>query len=62
MPTKQTGTIPVLPTWRVVMEILCRVLENGTPEGKQQARDELVKIGARLDELTAMKHFPSGVE
>lgn len=47
--------ISVAVTWASSISALIAVLEDGTPEGKRLAREQLLHIGAQLD--VAMPHF-----
>lgn len=55
------GTIDLTPTWTAVMPALCCTLENGTPEGKKLAREELMDLAKKVDEMNAKsKEQPKG--
>lgn len=43
--------IPIIPNNRVAMQILIAVLEDGTPRGKQQAKEALMEMAGRIDAL-----------
>lgn len=44
-------TINLTPTWTAAANIYITVLENGNDEGKEIAREEILKMGKLLDEL-----------
>tara|TARA_R110002126_G_scaffold290704_4_gene448340 strand:- start:29081 stop:29281 length:201 start_codon:yes stop_codon:yes gene_type:complete len=44
-------TIGLTPTWTEAARIICAVMENGTPEGKAMARDQIMHMGAIIDDL-----------
>ncbi len=45
-------TIDLTPTWETAARIYIEVLENGeTEEGKQAARDEIMRMAKLLDDL-----------
>lgn len=48
-PTSEPETITVKMTWAATMPMLIALLENGTEEGKQQARAELMELATKLD-------------
>lgn len=48
-------TIDMTPTWEQTARLLVFALENGTPEGKRMAREEIERMGILLDRLTESK-------
>lgn len=42
--------IPLVPSWHAAMQILITVLEDGTEEGKRQAREELMALADKVDQ------------
>ena len=46
----EQGGVSLKPKWASAMRILIMALENGTPEGKEAARAELMDLARRLDE------------
>ena len=46
-----TQTIDMTPTFEQAVNMCIVALENGTPEGKQMAREELQRYGRELDRL-----------
>ncbi len=51
MSVNQTKSIPLVPTWVVAVQILIRVLEDGTDQGKREAREALLDMARRMDEI-----------
>lgn len=49
--TDNTMTIDMTPTWEQTAGMLAMIFENGTEEGKQMAKEELLRMGQLLDEL-----------
>lgn len=47
-------SIPIIPNWRTAMQILIAVLEDGTEEGKAQAKAELLAMAERVDHLAEL--------
>ena len=45
----ETEIINITPTWEENAAILCTILESGN--NKSFARDELIKMGRKIDEL-----------
>lgn len=43
------------PTWEYAMRIYLAVLENGTEEGKENARQELMRLAKLVDDMNAAK-------
>jgi len=43
------ATVDVKPTWQFAMKVYIMALENGTREGKQAARDDLMELARSLD-------------
>ena len=50
-------TINITPTWRVAVSICLAALENGTPEGKKLAKNELYRLADLMDTLVATKRL-----
>lgn len=48
-------TIDITPTWRGCLPILLEVFENGTPEGRKMALEELHRMALIADEAVAGK-------
>ena len=46
----ETETINATPTWEATVRMLMVVLENGTPEGKAMAREEIIRLAKSVDE------------
>jgi len=46
-------TIDMTPTWETAVRIYMMVLEDGTEEGKETAREELLRLARQYDELVA---------
>lgn len=46
-------TIDLTPTWTAVMPAIIAVLEDGTADGKQLARAELLRLAAEVDKANA---------
>lgn len=44
-------TISLVPTWRAAAQIFIMALENGTEEGKRHAREGILEMAGKLDEL-----------
>lgn len=51
--THQVDTIDMTPTFEEATAMCIAVLENGSVEGKAQARKELIRYGRELDRLVA---------
>ena len=45
--------IDVTPSWETAVHIYLMVLENGTDDGKAQAREELLRLARNYDALVA---------
>jgi hypothetical protein len=43
--------IDITPTWEQAINMHLVIIKHGTPEGKEMARDELLKIGRQMDTL-----------
>lgn len=41
---RKVGTIDLTPSWRATVGVILVALENGTPEGKRLAREELYRL------------------
>ena len=50
---KFVGTVDLTPTWRQVAGVIIAGLENGTPEGKRLAREELYRLADFADGVIA---------
>lgn len=48
---EQQETIDITPTWEGQMRMAIILLEDGTSEGKKNAREEIVKAGQLLDKF-----------
>lgn len=48
-----TRTIDCTPTWEAASQIYLAVLENGTEEGKEMAREEILRMARLLDQFKA---------
>ena len=46
-------TIDMTPTWEAAVRIYLLVLEDGTDEGKDMAREELLRLARQYDALVA---------
>ena len=46
-------TIDMTPTWETAVHIYLMVLEDGTEEGKDMARKELLRLARTYDALVA---------
>jgi hypothetical protein len=42
-------TVDCTPTWKGIMPAIIAVLEDGTPEGKRLAKEELMDLAAKVD-------------
>lgn len=47
--------VDMTPTWEAATRIYIEVLEHGTEEGKQAAREELIRLAQQYDALTALE-------
>ena len=47
--------IDLTPTWEAATRIYIEVLEHGTEEGKQAAREELIRLAQQYDAMTAQE-------
>lgn len=45
--------IDMTPTWAAIMPILFAGLENGTPDGKRIAKEELMRLAREMDKVIA---------
>ncbi len=45
--------IDITPTWETAVNIYLLVLEEGSEQGKAQAREEIVRLARQYDALTA---------
>ena len=46
-------SIPLIPNWKIAMDILITVIEDGTDKGRAQAFDELRQLARQVDDLQA---------
>jgi hypothetical protein len=46
-------TIDITPSWETAVRIYIMVLEDGTEEGKEMAREELMRLARNYDTLVA---------
>ena len=46
-------TISIKPTWEQAMPLLILILESASPEGKQAAREELMRLARDVDKANA---------
>lgn len=44
-------SVPLIPTWHAAFTICIAALENGTSEGKEHARAELMRAASILDRV-----------
>ncbi len=51
----ETKTVPLVPTWAAAVSICIMCLDNpqGSEEGKQAARDELMRLARAMDDIQA---------
>ena len=52
---KVVGTIDLTPTWRSLIPVLIAALEDGTPEGKRMARENLFDLADAADHYIAVQ-------
>lgn len=52
--------IRLVPSWRVAMQILIAVLEDGTEEGKRSARAELMELADKVDKQNEVTKHEKG--
>ena len=45
--------VDMTPTWEAAARIYIEVLEHGTEEGKEAAREELIRLARQYDALVA---------
>jgi len=50
---RYVGTIDVTPTWKAMLPVMIEALTNGTPTGKQLAREELARMADLADHYVA---------
>ena len=55
MTEKKTTTIDFPWNWEIQMNSLIMLLENGNHEGRESAREELMKLARQLDEYNEQK-------
>jgi hypothetical protein len=51
---EETNSIPLIPNWKVAMDILLTVIQDGTDKGREQAFDELRQLARQVDDLQAV--------
>jgi hypothetical protein len=51
-------TVDMTPTWEQAARMLLVVLENGSEEGKQMAREEVKRMGILLDSYVSERVAP----
>lgn len=54
------STVNLVPSWVVAMDILLTVLEDGTEDGKEMARDELREMAVKIDNLNEIRTRGAG--
>jgi hypothetical protein len=59
MTTSKPKTINLAPTWEGVARIHLMLLDHGTEEGQQEARDGIIEMGKLLDQLLAEREKKS---
>jgi len=52
-------TIDLTPTWEGVARIHIMLIENGTDEGKRDAREGIIEMGKLIDQLVAEREAKS---
>ena len=56
MPKKKSdGRIDITPTWRVATSIWLRIIDRGTPKGKELAEKQLLVMADKLDKLVELQ-------
>ena len=50
---KKLGSIDITPTWTALMPALIAALTNGTKEGREIARAELMRLAGEVDKLNS---------
>lgn len=43
-------TIDITPTWEEIMPVIIMAIENGTSEGKESAKEELMELARKVDQ------------
>lgn len=51
----KTEKIEIKINWQGVLPMLIALLENGTPEGRKTAREELLKMAKLADEANELR-------
>ena len=51
MKTKKIRVVDITPTWTGIMPGLLAVIETGTAEGKRLAKEELMDLARKVDEI-----------
>lgn len=46
---RRVGTIDLTPTWRATVPVIVAAIENGTPEGRRLAVEELYRMADHCD-------------
>lgn len=58
---KAVGTINLQPTWEAMTRLFIALLEDGNAEGRETARDELLRM-ARIADRYVAEHAPKEPE
>lgn len=45
------SVVEIPPTWAQSASMLCAILKDGTPDGKEHAQAEIIRMGRILDQL-----------
>ena len=62
MNTANVTKLNITPTWAAAMPLLILLLENGTDEGKQAAREELMRLARDVDKANEYLAKPRNLE
>jgi hypothetical protein len=46
-------TVNIMPNWEAVAKMHIMLIENGTPQGQQEAKQGILEMGQLLDQLIA---------
>ena len=46
-------TIDITPTWSALIPAICAVIEDGSPEGRKAAKEELMRLAQLADDYNA---------
>ena len=49
------GRIDITPTWKTATGIWIRILERGTPKGKEEAEKQLLEMAGKLDKINELR-------